>query len=127
MAMGLFAALALCLTVGSPGLREASAGSKYYPRNFSGWGPLAAAVREELAAMPPGTRLLADNFKVGAELGFALDDPRIAVLDHPLNHAHGRAPQLRLWGLQADAAPQAPALLVLAPGDVPFKALLKRY
>ncbi|MBO9716304.1 MAG: glycosyltransferase family 39 protein [Pseudoxanthomonas sp.] len=126
-ALGLFAALAWCLAVASPGLRESMAGSKHYPRNFAGWEPLAAAVREELAAMPAGTRLLADNFKVGAELGFALGDPGIEVLDHPLNHAHGRAPQLRLWQLQADAAPQAPALLVLAPGDVPFKELLHRY
>lgn len=66
--------------------------------------------------------------KVGAELGFALGDPRIAVLDHPLNHAHGRAPQLRLWGLQADAAAaDVPTLLVLAPGDLPFKHWLQRY
>ena len=55
--------------------------------------------------MPPGTRIVADNFKIGAELGFALGDPRIPVLDHPLNRKHGRAPQLRLWGLQyADRA-----------------------
>jgi 4-amino-4-deoxy-L-arabinose transferase-like glycosyltransferase len=126
-ALGLFAALAWCLAVASPGLREASAGSKHYPRNFAGWEPLAEAVREELAEMPAGTRLLADNFKVGAELGFALHDPRIAVLDHPLNHAHGRAPQLGLWELQADAVPETPSLLVLAPGDVPFKHLLERY
>ena len=78
--------------------------------------------------MPAGTRLLAEDFKVGAELGFALGDPRIAVLDHPLNHAHGRAPQLRLWGLQADAAAaDVPTLLVLAPGDLPFKHWLQRY
>ena len=43
-------------------------------------------------------------------------------------HAHGRAPQLRLWGLQADAAAtDAPTLLVLAPGDLPFKHWLQRY
>ncbi len=50
--------------------------------------------------MPPGTRMVADNFKIGAELGFALGDAGIPVLDHPLNHKHGRAPQLALWGLQ---------------------------
>ena len=126
-ALGLFAALAWCLAVATPALRQATAGSKHYPRNFAGWEPLAAAVREELAAMPPDTRLLADDFKVGAELGFALDDPRIAVLDHPLNHAHGRAPQLRLWNLHADAAPAAPTLLVLAPGDLPFRQWLQHY
>jgi len=126
-AAGLLAVLAWCLVVASPALREAMAGSKYYPRNFAGWEPLAAAVREELAAMPPGTRLLAEDFKVGAELGFALGDPRIAVLDHPLNHAHGRAPQLQLWELQADEAPAAPTLLVLAPGDLSFRQWLRRY
>ncbi|AKC85725.1 ArnT family glycosyltransferase [Pseudoxanthomonas suwonensis] len=125
--LGLCAALAWMAMVASPQWRQASASSKHYPRNFAGWEPLAAAVREELAAMPPGTRLLAENFKLGAELGFALGDPGIAVLDHPLNHAHGRAPQLRLWGLQADAVPAAPTLLVLAPGDLPFKQWLQRY
>lgn len=124
---GLLAVLAWHLAVASPALRQDSAASKHYPRNFAGWEPLAVAVREELAAMPAGTQVLADDFKVGAELGFALGEPRIAVLDHPLNHAHGRAPQLRLWGLQADAAPDAPTLLVLAPGDLPFKHWLRRY
>ena len=127
-ATGLLVALGWGLVVSTPALREASAGSKHYPRNFAGWEPLAAAVREELAAMPAGTRLLVEDFKLGAELGFALDDPRIAVLDHPLNHAHGRAPQLRLWGLHADAAAaDMPTLLVLAPGDLPFKHWLQRY
>ena len=127
-ALGLLVAMGGYLAVSVPALRQASAGSKHYPRNFAGWEPLATAVREELAAMPPGTRLLAEDFKVGAELGFALGDPRIAVLDHPLNHAHGRAPQLRLWGLQAvAAAADVPTLLVLAPGDLPFKHWLQRY
>jgi hypothetical protein len=125
--LGLCAALAWFMAVAQPGLREASAGSKHYPRNFAGWQVLAGAVREELAAMPPGTRILAEDFKVGAELGFALGDPRIAVLDHPLNHAHGRAPQLRQWGLQVDAPPLEPTLLVLAPGDLPFRQWLQRY
>ncbi|KAF1695662.1 ArnT family glycosyltransferase [Pseudoxanthomonas koreensis] len=124
---GMLAVLAWHLAVASPALRAHSAGSKHYPRNFTGWEPLAAAVRAELAQMPAGTRVLAEDFKVGAELGFALGDPRIAVLDHPLNHAHGRAPQLKLWGLQADAAPDAPTLLVLAPGDLPFRQWLQRY
>jgi len=126
-ALGLAAALGWLLAVSSPDLRAAMAGGKHYPRNFAGWGPLAEAVRAELARMPPGTRLLADDFKLGAELGFALGDARIPVLDHSLNHAHGRAPQLRLWGLETGAAPSAPTLLVLAPGHVPYKELLRRY
>ncbi|MCR6684977.1 glycosyltransferase family 39 protein [Pseudoxanthomonas sp.] len=126
-ALGLVAALGACLAVSVPSLRAASAGSKHYPRNFAGWTPLAAAVERELAAMPAGTRLLAGDFKVGAELGFALGDPDLAVLDHPLNHAHGRAPQLRLWELQADAPPAVPTLLVLAPGHLSFKDWLDYY
>ncbi len=82
------------------------------------------------ARMPVGTRLLADNFKIGAELGFALDDPDIRVLDHPLNHHHGRAPQLRLWGLQRDSrvvSADAPMLLVVGATDVAYRELLQRY
>jgi len=126
-ALGFGAAMIWLLVVASPPLRQDMAGSKHYPRNFAGWDSLAAAVREELEAMPPGTRVLAEDFKVGAELGFALGDPRIAVLDHPLNHAHGRAPQLRMWELQADAAPADSTLLVLAPADLPFRQWLQRY
>ncbi|KAF1687510.1 hypothetical protein B1992_02250 [Pseudoxanthomonas broegbernensis] len=126
-ALGSCAALGLCLALASPSLRAASAGGKHYPRNFAGWKPLATAVRSELQAMPPGTRVLAGDFKLGAELGFALGDPDIAVLDHPLNHAHGRAPQLRLWKLQADAPPPVPTLLVLAPGHLPFRQWLQHY
>lgn len=126
-ALGLCAALGLGLALASPSLRQASAGSKHYPRNFSGWKPLAAAVRAELDAMPPGTRLLAGDFKLGAELGFTLGDADIAVLDHPLNHAHGRAPQLRQWGLQVEAPPAVPALLVLAPEHLPFRQRLQHY
>ena len=33
---------------------------------------------------------------------FALGDRNIAVLPHPLNVKHGRAPQLQLWGLDDD-------------------------
>ena len=71
-ALGLLVAMGGYLAVSVPALRQASAGSKHYPRNFAGWEPLATAVREELAAMPPGTRLLAEDFKVGAELGLSL-------------------------------------------------------
>ena len=117
-------------TLAATPLRAQLAGSKPYPGNFAGWPELAAAVRAELATMPPGTRLLAGNFKLGAQLGFALGDPDIAVLEHPLNGKHGRAPQLALWGLQRDAlqaAGSVPTLLVIAPGDVPYRELLAHY
>ena len=59
-----------------PAARARFAAAKWYPANFAGWDALADAVRDERAKMPPDTRIVADNFKIGAELGFALDDPR---------------------------------------------------
>ncbi len=129
-ALGLFAGLGYYAAVSSPAVRERSAASKWYPSNFAGWNVLAREVDAMRARMPAGTRLLADNFKIGAELGFALDDPDIRVLDHPLNHHHGRAPQLRLWGLQRDgrvAPADAPILLVVGATDVSYRQLLRRY
>ena len=122
--LGYYAGVAL------PAVRERAADSKWYPGNFAGWDALVAAVREERAAMPAATRLVADDFKIGSELGFALDDPAIGVLDHPLNHQHGRAPQLALWGLQMRGRADlrgAPALLVVGATDVPYRDLLQRY
>ncbi|WP_235974329.1 ArnT family glycosyltransferase [Luteimonas deserti] len=128
--LGFVAVNAYYVAVSSPQVRERAAASKWYPSNFAGWDELAAAVREELAAMPADTVLVADNFKIGAELGFALQDPRIVVLDHPLNRHHGRAPQLGLWHLQLDGREDLqgrPALVVIGAGDVKFSALLDRY
>lgn len=124
---GLALALGYYLMASSPALREQLAGNKAYPRNFAGWAPLAGAVREELAGMPPGTRVLAGNFKVGAELGFQLRDPRIEVLEHPLNDKHGRTAQLGLWGLLHEGKRDAPMLLVLSPSDQRYRDLLERY
>lgn len=129
-AVGLAATLAFYIAAAVPDLRARLSAHKAYPANFAGWDELASAVRQELPRMPDGTRVLADNFKIGAELGFALGDADIPVLDHPLNHKHGRAPQLRLWGLQSDVRrdwKQSPALLVVGITDVPYKRLLDRY
>ena len=127
--LGLAVALAGYALVSTPTMRQRLAAQKFYPANFAGWDELAAAVREELALMPGDARLLADNFKLGAELGFKLGNPRIEVLDHPLNHKHGRAPQLRLWQLQDDARPvgSRPALLVIGASDVRYRDLLAHY
>lgn len=128
--MGFAAVLGYYAFVSVPALRERSADTKWYPENFAGWDVLARAVQEELATLPAGTRLLADNFKIGAELGFVLRDPAIPVLDHPLNHHHGRAPQLRLWGLHRDARripDDGSTLLVVGATDVPYRQLLERY
>lgn len=124
---GLATVLAYYLILSIPTARAHLAAEKFYPANFAGWDELETAVREELAQLPAGTTLLADNFKSGAELGFALGNPRIAVLDHPLNLKHGRAPQLRLWGLQNDGARDRPVLLVVGTSDVQYKSLLQHY
>lgn len=127
---GLVAVLGYFVVVSSPALRERTATLKWYPSNFAGWTTLAGDVRATLATMPADTRVVADNFKIGAELGFALRDPRIAVLEHPLNRAHGRAPQLRLWGLEAQGMRDpgdTPVLLVVGASDVEYKYLLLRY
>jgi hypothetical protein len=126
-ASGLVAVLGYYAAVSSPSLRERAAGLKWYPSNFAGWDSLADAVRARRARMPEGTRIVADNFKIGAELGFALGDPDIAVLDHPLNREHGRAPQLRRGGLQHAHPVRGPTLLVVGATDVEYKHLLARY
>jgi len=128
--LGLVAMLGFYAALSEPRVRERSAASKFYQSNFAGWDDLARAVRRKLEQMPAGTRVLADSFKVGAELGFALDDPDIPVLDHPINHKHGRAPQLRLWNLQQDGGrnwERSPTLLVVGITEVSYKDLLRRY
>ena len=127
---GLLAVLGFYAALSMPHVRERSAASKFYQSNFAGWDQLATAVRRRLQEMPPGTRVLADSFKVGSELGFALRDPDIPVLDHPINHKHGRAPQLRLWNLQHEGGRDwttKPMLLVVGITEVSYKDLLRRY
>ena len=126
-ALGALLMLGYYVAVSLPGLRTQVAGSKYYPENFAGWNALADEVRAVQATLPEGTVLLADSFKTGAELGFALEDADIPVLDHPLNRKHGRAPQLQLWGLQHDGSRAGPTLLVVGATDVKFSALLAHY
>ena len=128
--LGLLGTLAYYVAISMPDVRAGSATSKWYPANFAGWEELADTVRRQRASMPVGTRVIADNFKIGAELGFALGDPAISVLDHPLNHEHGRAPQLDLWGLQQNRVHdwvEQPALLVVGISDVSYRDLLRRY
>ena len=128
--LGLLAVFGWYAMVSVPSLRERLAAEKWYPANFAGWDTVADAVREELTMMPAGTVLLADNFKLGAELGFKLQDPNIRVLDHPLNHKHGRARQLQLWGLEGEAAlpkPGQPVLLAIGTDEVRYKDLLAHY
>jgi len=129
-ALGLVGMLGYYAAVSVPSIRAQTAAAKWYPNNFAGWTPLARAVRQLRATMPPDTRIVADDFKVGAELGFALDDPNVAVLPHPLNRKHGRAPQLKLWGLDVQGRSELgtrPALLVVGVSEVPYRNLLAQY
>ncbi|HPM57833.1 MAG TPA: glycosyltransferase family 39 protein, partial [Thermomonas sp.] len=129
-ALGLATVLAFYVAASVPALREQAASRNFHPTNFAGWDVLAREVDARLATMPVGTRVLAGNFKIGAELGFARGDADIAVLDHPLNHKHGRAPQLALWGLAhdtRDSLGDTPLLLVASSNDVDFRDLLAHY
>jgi len=129
-ALGLAAVLGYYAFASVPAWRAQSASQNFHPTNFAGWDELTDAVRGKLAGMPADTRLLAGNFKIGAELGFALGNADIATLDHPLNAKHGRAPQLQLWGLaHATRATlgAGPLLLVTSANDVPFAELLSHY
>ncbi len=127
LALGLLLALGVAGVIGSPHGRAALAGTSAYPENFAGWQELAVAVRAERAKLPVGTILVADHFKLGAELGFAFADPDVAVLEHPLNAHHGRARQLEIWGLTRPAREDSWRLLVVGASDVKFSTLLSRY
>ncbi len=125
--LGLAAVLGYYVVASVPALRVQTASRNFHPTNFAGWNELDAVVRETLMTMPPDTKLLAGDFKIGAELGFSRGDADIAVLDHPLNDKHGRAPQLALWGLRHREPRSTPMLLVVAADDVKFSELLAYY
>jgi len=113
-----------------PAWRADMAFSRWYPETFAGWPDIARAVADERTRLPTNTRLVADNFMLGAQLGFALDEPGIAVLDHPLNHKHGRAAQLQQWHLQSAGQQDwgaMPVLLVVEDTVRPMKQRLLAY
>jgi hypothetical protein len=105
--------------------RHWAAGHGLYPDNFSDWQGMAGQVRQMRAQAGGARRLLAADFKLGAELGFALGDADIAVLDHPLNHKHGRHAQLVAWQLLMPGAMVQAAsahwLLVATPMHAGFE------
>ena len=128
--MGLAVVLGYYAIASVPAWRAQASSRNFHPTNFAGWDVLADAVDMKLASLPEGTRLLAGDFKLGAELGFARGDADIQVLDHPLNARHGRTPQLALWKLlrgSDDASAGTPSLLVIAANDVEFSDLLGYY
>jgi hypothetical protein len=128
--LGLAAVLGYYVIASVPAWRAQTASRNFHPTNFAGWDALADTVRHRLALMPSGTRLVAGDFKLGAEMGFALGDADIPVLDHPLNYKHGRTPQLALWGVlrdRLDVEAGRPILLAVAANDVEFGDLLGYY
>ncbi len=98
-AAGLLATVAYLALLAQPAGRHALSAGPLYADNFSGWDVISDAVRDELARLPGDTRVVADNFMLGAQLAFALERDDVQVLPHPLNEKHGRAVQLAHWGL----------------------------
>jgi hypothetical protein len=97
---------------------------------FLGWSELAERV--EIAMLPEfdgrGERVIvvADNYKLGANLEFQLHD-RIEtyVLDHPKNHEHGRFLQLAAWDMDEEALRSRAgedALVVVQVRELPASA-----
>jgi 4-amino-4-deoxy-L-arabinose transferase-like glycosyltransferase len=98
LATGAAAGWLLCALLAHAPSRAAVSHHLGIDDNFSGAAEVAAAVEARLAALPPGTRLLADNFLLAAQLKHAgLGAGPFGVMDHPLNAKHGRARQLALW------------------------------
>jgi hypothetical protein len=129
-ALGLLLVTAYLAIVAQPEGRRWLAPGPAYADNFSGWDEAGRAVRRELSAMPAGTRLVADNFMLGAQLAFSLDRGDVSVLEHPLNRKHGRAVQLADWGLLTSgrgAWGEGPVLLVVEDTSRPLKARLDGY
>ncbi|MFY2764402.1 glycosyltransferase family 39 protein [Arenimonas sp. MALMAid1274] len=129
-ALGLVAMIVYLVLVALPQGRSWLASGPAYADNFSGWQEVAQAVDEELATLPDDTRLVADNFMLGAQLAFARDQGDIAVLEHPLNAKHGRAVQLSDWGLLSRGRADwgaGPVLLVVEDSARPLKSRLQAY
>jgi 4-amino-4-deoxy-L-arabinose transferase-like glycosyltransferase len=88
-------ACAYLLMAATPAWAGRLAGSKWYPDNFLGWDEIAINTKQQLR---PKDIVIADNFMLAAQLQFYFQSTvPIKVLDHPLNHKHGRARQLQDW------------------------------
>ncbi|HET6632366.1 MAG TPA: glycosyltransferase family 39 protein [Rhodanobacteraceae bacterium] len=123
-AAGQAAVLAYLALASTPARASLLAGTKAYPKAFAPWGRVGALARQLLAQPPQsGDLLVADNFRLAAELDFALRGARrVYSLDSPANTKHGRAPQLAQWRLDETALRQAHAgdtvLLVVAETEM---------
>jgi 4-amino-4-deoxy-L-arabinose transferase-like glycosyltransferase len=103
LTLGAVGAWALCIALALPSGRNVLATQVSIADNFSGAAEVAAAVEAELAALPVGTRVVADNFMLAGQLVQAGRGRwPLGVMAHPLNSKHGRALQLKLWGVDED-------------------------
>ena len=72
--------------------------------NFTAWTELGDAVEKRLAADDPPDVIVAGSYRIGAQIDFALRGRMpVYVVDHPVNHSHGRALQASLWARGEDA------------------------
>lgn len=124
---GLFSALAFLVIASHAPWRSALAASKIYPADFSGWPEITRAAGQMGLGDEPV--VIASDFELAAQLAHALDRRDIRVLDSPLNQKHGRAAQLRVWGLQLDrfdASLRVPMTLLVDDTATPMKLRLQR-
>lgn len=123
--IGLVAGLCFLAVASSASLREHLADSRAYPADFAGWREINARMKRT----PAGTRIVASDFELAAQLSFALGGRDLEVLDSPLNHKHGRAAQLQAWGLdwKAGSMDTRPIVLVLDDSATPMKLRLDAY
>ncbi len=132
-ALGLLLAIAFLAVAGMPATRAALAASVIYPADFSGATELQDWVRTRPVARD--TTWIGGDFGTAAQLAFALRRDDVRVLDDPLNRKHGRAAQLRVWGLQASVdwlravggGQGGPVELVVEDSATPMKARLALY
>jgi hypothetical protein len=128
LALGTTLGVGYLAAISVPAVRAHLASGSAYPENFAGWSEVTTRTRDALRSMPRDTRLIADNFMLAAQLGFALDGKPVAVLDHPRNHKHGRAAQLALWGMVPPPGPlPQPSLLLVEDTAVALKDRLRAY
>lgn len=107
-AAGLALVFAWLALAAIPAASTALAWHKAYPANLVGWREAGEKVRELLATQDDAV-LVADNFKLAAQLDFQLGGSTVVYsLDHVLNAKHGRATQLRIWQRDEQALRRLP-------------------
>jgi hypothetical protein len=121
-ALGLLLGLAFIAVASSAAWRERLSASKLYPNDVGGWPAIAADAR----TWPRDRAWIAGDFELAAQLAFASSRRDIRVLDSPLNHKHGRAAQLALWGYDRVPA-RGPVLLAVEDTATPMKRRLAAY